>query len=331
MVRYTRRRRSGHLLNRRTQVRAGLLALPLLALGVGLGCLGQPERTYFDDLLDGGVDGTSASLDASPGVDASTTSDGEVLVGEDAGADVENGDDAPSNPDVVLPDSGPDAAPVEAGCGVADTISNCGACGVACDTTHSSPLACAAGGACTYSACGAGWGDCDATAPNTNGCETQLNTPTNCTGCGLKCDTVHSVGAACNGTTCTYSACQPGWSICKTAAPNTGGCACNTPTCCGTNCEATHNDGLGQPFYDCVDAGTINSTEAFKACTAWKDGSASACSGGWTCAGGKGPYVCDAPNVAQAAQCSRCWSYTGSDMGTVQDCSCPGLVLGTWN
>jgi hypothetical protein len=327
MVRRARRRRPGHVLNRRTQVRVGLLALPLLALGVGLGCLAQPERTYFDDLLDGAVDGTSAP----PGVDGSTVSDGEVPVGDDAGADAENGNDALSNADVVLPDGGPDAAPVEAGCGPTNTVANCGACGIACDTTHSSPLACAAAGACTYSACAAGWGDCDATAPNANGCESPLNTAANCSGCGLKCDTLHSVGAACTGTTCSYSACQPGWSMCKTTAPNTGGCACNTPMCCGANCAATHNDGLGQSWYDCVDAGTVDAaTEAFKACTAYKDGSTSACSGGWTCPG-KGPYVCDAPNAAQADLCSRCWSYTGSDIGSVVDCSCPSLRIGSWN
>jgi hypothetical protein len=311
------------------RARLAILAVPLAAFGLGLGCLGQAERTYFDDLIDGSADATAmARPDAATDLDATVPADAPGIVESDAGTDAGTDASPPAE------DAAPDAPVVlEAGCGPTNTVTNCGTCGAACDTTHSVPSACTAGATCAYSACTGGWGDCDASGPNTNGCETPLDTATNCNGCGVACDTSHSVGAACGASGCTYQGCQPGWTACNTAAPNTGGCACNTPGCCGTGCQVTHDNGVGQPFYDCTPLGNYDAstegTEAYRACTAFApDGSTPVCSSGQSCATGPdrtSVYVCD-----QAALC-KCWGYSGPEKGNVEDCSCPGVVIGTWN
>ena len=226
---------------------------------------------------------------------------------------------------VVPTDGGLDAAgDGEAGCGSTATISNCGACGAACDQTHSSPVSCNAG-ICSYSGCDAGWGDCVPAAPNTNGCETQLNTISHCAGCNVACDTTSSLDAGCNGTTCTYSGCKPGWSMCKTAPPNAGGCSCNTPGCCveaGT-CQTTHSSSVGPVFfYDCSPLNTWTDKAAREACAAYT-GNPGQCTDNVVCTGfpKAGPYVC---NGALNNNCDTCWSYGGTDIGTVSDCNCPG-------
>jgi hypothetical protein len=321
-----------------SRARVALLGIPL-ALGAAAGCLGQADRTYYDDLVEAGTDGTTGALEASTGTDASTDDGGAIGPMDDGGGDVPDGSTTrePDAADAGGPgddgealDAGADAPFVEAGCGPTTTTENCGACGAACDTAHSTPSTCS-GGACAYSACTPGWGDCDAGAGNFDGCETQLDTAANCHACGAACDTVHSTGAACGASGCSYQGCAAGWSMCSAAAPNYGGCACNTPSCCGTSCQTIHSNGLGNSFYDCARLGTVDaSTQAFEACSASKDASAQ-CSGGWTCSGSTTQFVCDAPSTASKATCARCWAYAGPQTGTVQDCSCPGVVIGNWN
>ena len=178
------------------------------------------------------------------------------------------------------------------------TILNCGGCGAACDTQHSTGVGCD-GTKCTYGGCASGWTDCNTTVPDldgcetntgadpdhcggcstvcssshmqtrtcgngmcngqcaagyadcnsdkqSDGCETPTNTTSNCAGCGNVCDTLHSTGAGCNGTTCTYTGCVSGWTDCTTTAPDTNGCDTNTaadPDHCGgcsTVCSSNH-------------------------------------------------------------------------------------------
>jgi hypothetical protein len=339
--------RAGDILMVRWRTRILLLSLP--AVGLAVGCLTGPERTYFDDLLDGSADATSdrtAHVEASVSPDGSTSPDAttDVAPGDDAASDggaavdsqqqvdsgVEGADGADGG---VAPDAAGDG---EAGCGSIATISNCGACGAACDRTHSSPVSCNAG-TCSYSGCDAGWGDCVPAAPNTNGCETQINTISHCAGC-VACDTTTSLDAGCNGTTCTYSGCKPGWSMCKTAPPNTGGCSCNTPGCCvdaGT-CQTTHSVGIASSpsspppnFYDCNPLNTWTDTSARAACGTYT-GNPKECTDGLVCTGAPklGPYVC---NGALSGNCDTCWSYGGTDIGTVTNCGCPGVPLGNYN
>jgi hypothetical protein len=341
--------RAGDLLMGRWKKRILLLALP--GAGLAVGCLGGAERTYFDDLLDGSADATSdqsaagetsiadgsmlsdATIDASNSRDdALPEPDAEVdsPTAFDGGVDGADAEGPPHDAGMDASAGDADAAVVEAGCGPTTTTTNCGACGVSCDHSHSSPTSCTAG-TCNYSGCDAGWGDCVPAAPNTNGCETQLNSPLHCTACNVACDTTNSVDAGCNGTTCTYASCKPGWSMCKTTAPNAGGCTCNTPGCCvdaGT-CQTTHSNGFSQSFYDCNPLNTWTDKSARAACAAYT-GSPAQCTDDQTCTGfpDAGPYVC---NGALNHNCDTCWSYAGTDIGTVTNCDCPGVRFGTYN
>jgi cohesin domain-containing protein len=85
----------------------------------------------------------------------------------------------------------------------------------------------------TVLTCPAGFGNCDGDPGN--GCETPLNTLTNCGGCGNVCDQATSIGASCNGVTCSYAACMPGFADCNSAAPDADGCetSLTTPANCG--------------------------------------------------------------------------------------------------
>jgi len=153
----------------------------------------------------------------------------------------------------VSTESGAPDAPAEAGddatgaCTATDTVANCGACGRSCDANHSLGAACQAG-ACTYAGCSFGWGDCNAAAPDTDGCETALTTPTNCGACGQACDTARSLGATCAGGACGYAGCAPGWADCTKAAPDTDGCETSTssPSNCG-GCGQACDTSTGQP------------------------------------------------------------------------------------
>lgn len=122
--------------------------------------------------------------------------------------------------------------------------------------------------------------------------------------------------------------------MCKTTAPNAGGCACNTPGCCveaGT-CQTTHNVGIASPtpnFYDCNPLNTWTDKSARAACAAYT-GNPNQCTDGFACSGSPklGPYVC---NGALSGNCDTCWSYGGTDIGAVTNCDCPGLPLGNYN
>jgi hypothetical protein len=327
---------------RSIRARLAIFGLPLLAFGVGLGCLGQAEHTYFDDLLDAGsTDATTApGPEASSGIDASMGSDGDMVVttddgGSDAIDDVvvtrEAGAVTDAAAEGAAGEAGPDAAPIEAGCGPTSTVTNCGACGIACDTVHATPKSCVSG-SCTYSGCDAGWGDCVTTAPNTVACETPLNTAVNCTGCGIACDTVNSVGGTCGGTTCTYASCKTGFLDCNTTAPNADGC--ETP-----QSAAKHATGIPNiSYYDCAPLKTYGVTQALEACTAYT-GDGSQCAT-FACTNPKnGPIVCSTGALNKDCEC---WSYGGLNVGYVDNsgglpgstgsnCFCPSTTDPTWN
>jgi hypothetical protein len=130
---------------------------------------------------------------------------------------------------------------------------SCGACGAACDTKNSLGATCVAlpdgGVTCQYTGCKPGFGDCDETAPDTDGCETLLNTTTNCAGCRNACDTTHSQQASCDGKTCSYKGCNPGFGDCMATAPDLDGCETAVPTnscnACGSGCDTTHSNSTG--------------------------------------------------------------------------------------
>jgi hypothetical protein len=156
------------------------------------------------------------------------------------------------------------------------------------------------------------------------------NTITNCSGCGLACDVVHSNSPVCNGVTCGYGSCHQGYSDCNTTAPDTDGCECNTPSCCGSSCATTHDNGLGSKFYDCTALNTHNSTQAMEACAAYT-GSQSLCSTSGCTGPGSNMVACGTINGICA-----CWNYSGTNVGHVttstnSTCYCPVSTDPSWN
>jgi hypothetical protein len=158
-----------------------------------------------------------------------------------------------------------------------------------------------------------------------------LNTVNNCTMCGAKCDGTNATVTGCNGTTCQYT-CKPNYSNCANTAPDLNGCECATPSCCGSACANTHQNGVGQNYYDCVDAGTYNQTQAGKACTAYTNDQF-ACMAA-SCIGDAGDLViCGTPDGGTSCVC---WDYVGTDISHVYKsgtttCYCPGTTDPTWN
>ncbi len=217
------------------------------------------------------------------------------------------------------------------------TATNCGACGRACDTKTSNGASCS-GGNCQYTGCAAGFADCSNTAPNTNGCESSLSSTATCGGCNNVC-TTKTGAASCNGTRCTYQ-CNSGLTDCNAGtAPDTDGCECTTPACCGTGCQTTHSNGVAQSFYDCNAQKSYNQAQAQAACTAYT-GNASACTPSTTCCGIT-LGVClgtTAKSVCGSAggKC-YCWQYSGPNPGKVESegsscsASCGGNGDPSWN
>ena len=163
----------------------------------------------------------------------------------------------------------------------------------------------------------------------TDGCGA-TNTVDNCSACGAVCDGGNATATSCTGATCQYS-CKSGFSNCNTTAPDLNGCECATPTCCGASCATTHMNGIGQNYYDCVEAGTYNQTQAAKACTAFTNDQFACQQFG--CVSDAGDMmICGPPDGGSCA----CWTYTGLDTGHVyksgnSTCFCPSTNDLTWN
>jgi hypothetical protein len=156
-----------------------------------------------------------------------------------------------------------------------------------------------------------------------------LDTADNCGACGVVCDRGTGL-PTCVNTTCTY-ACNPGHLDCNAVnGPDSDGCECTTPTCCGTSCQTAHDDGVGDKFYDCNMLGTYTDPSAIEACQAYArgmGGDPTQCSDGWSCNGVDTQSVCYAPS----GNGTDCWNYSGMNAGQVTDFSCPAGKLGDWN
>jgi hypothetical protein len=289
-----------------------VLALAIVLVSAGAGCsfvvdtsglVGGNEAS--DTIADGSTTDQVAPVTndsgggVSPGADANGASDA-----GSTGDDGATGDDAGN-------DGGEDSA---------------APCTVTCDGTNATTTTCS-GTTCSYT-CGTGFDDCNAsTGSDTDGCETPITTTTACGACGAACDTKTGTPSCDNGA-CSY-ACKTGHSDCSATGANTDGCECATPSCCGTGCQTTHSDGVGQTFYDCNDAGAPTQAGALAACAAYT-GDPSACSGGWTCNGSNTVSVCyDLPDAGGCG--NYCWNYSGNNNGIVTDCSCPGTKVGPWH
>jgi hypothetical protein len=112
------------------------------------------------------------------------------------------------------------------------SVNNCGACGNVCNLANANE-ACV-NGACAISTCAAGFANCDGNTAN--GCETPLDTTSNCGACGNVCN-LQNASEACVSNACAVTACDPGFGNCDGSAAN--GCEASTSTV--SNCGACGN------------------------------------------------------------------------------------------
>ncbi len=109
------------------------------------------------------------------------------------------------------------------------TTTDCGACGTACMPANA--MGTCATGTCEVATCTAGFGDCDVMA--TTGCETPLNTLTDCGSCGTACALAGGTETCATGT-CEVDTCDVGVGDCD-MMPATG---CEAPLSTVTDCGA---------------------------------------------------------------------------------------------
>ena len=238
------------------------------------------------------------------------------------------------------------------------TLTDCGSCGVACNLPNAS--ASCATGTCLLDTCDPLFGDCDGL--NSNGCETPLNTPTDCGGCGVTCDFPHASESCASGT-CTMGTCDPGWANCDGIAENgcetpintltnCGGCgiACDLPnagescasgTCelvtCNSgfaNCDGVTSNGCETPTHTLTNCGgcgiscsRANATATCESGTCAID----SCNAGWADCDGIDSNGCET-DIRTTSECGACGAVctrpnatTTCSSGTCQIASCnPG-------
>jgi hypothetical protein len=101
-------------------------------------------------------------------------------------------------------------------------LNHCGNCSTRCTReTNVADTACVTS-RCIITACAPGFGDCDLSSAN--GCETTVNTVTNCGSCGSVCPARANATSTCGGTSCSFT-CNAGFSNCDGNAMN----GCETP------------------------------------------------------------------------------------------------------
>ena len=354
-----------------------VVALPMVAAA----CAAQPDFSFYDDQVDASPDAVATmekpmsdatvtpssdagAESAAPGDDGSTQemddgggTDAELALDAADGGDAAGAPDATDGGGVEAADAGEagvDAGGVvvEAGCGPVDTITQCGSCQASCDVLHSDPLDCAPHGdasTCVYSSCSTGFADCDSSPPNTNGCETAITTTTNCTGCGITCNTTNAIDAGCGTNGCTYT-CPYGYGDCNPVAPNTAGCTelTSTANCgtCGNECTGPGTStctehvnsylnlsGTGTgTYYDCYASGVHNYTTAHDACAAYTgDPSPNNCQT-FGCTGEPNSWAVVCSNeIGGNPDACVCWEYVGGQIGRYDtSCECPATFDPTW-
>lgn len=135
---------------------------------------------------------------------------------------------------VCDPDFGDCETTVDDGCETSlRSVDNCGRCGNFCEFEHATPIC--SDGECSIGSCDSGWGDC--LPGGTDGCETPLDTVTNCGECDEPCDLEHADGS-CETGVCTLMTCLPGFDNCDDD-PETG---CETDLTAVTDCGSCGNE-----------------------------------------------------------------------------------------
>jgi len=155
------------------------------------------------------------------------------------------------------------------------SVSNCGACGTVCDSTHGTPSC--AYGVCSIS-CSTGYGNCDGDVRN--GCEANTTTDAlNCGSCLNMCVVANGPLGRCVNSACVVDTCSTGFADCNGKYPdgcearlttdtaNCGGCGniCNSTSgvascangTCSVSCAPGFGDCNGLPADGCeIDLGT---------------------------------------------------------------------------
>lgn len=196
------------------------------------------------------------------------------------------------------------------------TASDCGACNAPCSLPNAATTCDT--GTCELAGCASGFEDCDDSAEN--GCETPLDTLTDCGSCNVICDAGGAPSASCSGGICSAASCTPPLADC-----DADGVTCETDlrtledcATCGVACGdasgrlpnatascASGSCGIGAcdaGFEDC-DASAQNGCEAQIGSNAHCGGCNDACGANETCSQGScvGEFASFAPSNVDPA------------------------------
>ncbi len=167
---------------------------------------------------------------------------------------------------------------------------NCGACGKVCSLANAN-TACQAG-TCVITSCKSGYADCDLNPAN--GCETPLNTTSNCGACGVACTNAHGTA------TCTAGACAP------SCTAGYGDCDGNKNNGCETQLDTLTNCGACGAACSFPNAAASCSTGT---CTL------GACNAGYGNCDGNAANGCETNTNTNSADCGMCGKVCGT--GTI--------------
>lgn len=173
-----------------------------------------------------------------------------------------------------------------------NTVDNCGMCGLACAIDHANETC--TNGTCQIDSCESGWDDCD--GDPANGCETDLDTASNCGACGQVCSFANA-SATCNNQSCALDSCDSGYGDCDNDASN--GCEQSLDTAnhcgsCGRSCDLA------------------NATETCNSGTC----AIQSCDSGWKDCDGNAKNGCEVDTTSSTLHCGSC----GNACPTGQTC-----------
>ncbi|MBW2462431.1 MAG: putative metal-binding motif-containing protein [Deltaproteobacteria bacterium] len=213
------------------------------------------------------------------------------------------------------------------------TLSDCNGCGMGCTTANATPTC--ASQSCEIASCNGGWGDCSG-GPG-NGCETRLNSLTNCGSCGTSCSRANAT-ATCSSGSCRISSCNSGWGNCDGNGSN--GCetrlnslthcgmcgsACNranaSATCSTGSCRIDSCSGIFRNCNGSDPDGCETPIHTDSNCSACSDN----CSSPETCSGGPTANICGCTPRGSCSGPQDCGTQPDGCGGTVNCGSCSGL------
>jgi len=204
-----------------------------------------------------------------------------------------------------------------------NTLTSCGGCGVSCGRDHAT--ATCASGMCQVGVCDSGFDDCNLMDPD--GCETPLNTLTDCMICGGGCTRANAT-PICSTGACRIGMCDAGYGNCTGGDPDGcetqltsltdcgvcgGPCAltnatetCATGTCAIVTCDAGFGDCNTMPGDGC-EANLMTDNNHCGSCPV-------VCTGGQSCVAG----VCVASDPIVGVAAGSAFSCALHSSGSVE-------------